>query len=343
MLILPPLLFHGAMHMDLAELKDNWKFIAMLAIPGVICSTFLIGIVLYKVWHIELLYALLFGALITPTDPVSVLTILKKAGAPKKLRTILEGESLFNDGTGVVLFTVILGLTMGNSHFELGDTVLEFLLVTGGGIIVGAVAGYVAYRAMKNIDDYLHEVAISVVLVFGTPLLAESLHCSGIIAIVVAGLIMGNYGRFYSMSQHTRESLDNFWAVIEFLINSILFLVIGIELQEISKADFLSYGGMIGLGFLTLLLARMIVTYPTVKLHKKFFKETIPSAWSHVLYWGGLKGSIPIALVVGLPTDFIYRKFFLTAAFMMVLFSLIIQGLTIRPLVQKLGLSEIQK
>jgi len=191
---------------------------------------------------------LLFGALITPTDPISVLAILKKAGAPKKLRTILEGESLFNDGTGVVLFTVILGLTAGNAHFNLGHTVLEFFLVTGGGTLIGAAAGYAAYRAMKNIDDHLHEVAISVVLVFGTPLLAEALHCSGIIAIVVAGLIMGNYGRLYSMSQHTRESLENFWEVIEFLINSILFLVIGIELQEIIKTDLLSYAGMIGLG-----------------------------------------------------------------------------------------------
>lgn len=338
-LILPPLLFRGAMYMDLAQLKDNWKLIAMLAIPGVVCSTVLIGAVIHQIWGIEFLYALLFGALITPTDPVSVLTILKRVGAPEKLRTILEGESLFNDGTGVVLFSVILGILTGHAHFGFGDTILKFFFVTGGGVAIGIIVGFVAYQIFKGIDDHLHEVALTVVLVFGTPLLAEALHCSGIIAVVVTGLIMGNYGRVCFMSEKTREALEIFWDVINFLLNSLVFLIIGIELQELSKSDLFSFGPIIGLGVVVVFVSRMIVVYPIVKIHNCFNKEKILPSWAHILLWGGLKGAIPIALVVGLPHDFAYRNLFLTAAFVIVLFSLVIQGLSMRPLVKRLGLA----
>jgi len=338
-LILPPLLFRGAMHMDLAQLKDNWKIIAMLAIPGVVFSTFAIGAVIHQIWGIGFLYALLFGALITPTDPISVLTILKKVGAPEKLRTILEGESLFNDGTGVIIFSVILGLVTGGTDLAIGYTVLKFILVTIGGTVIGGVVGFMAYRILKNIDDHLLEVAITVIMVFGTPILAEAFHCSGIIAVVVAGLIMGNYGRIYSMSAKTREALEIFWDVIDFLLNSLLFLIIGIELQEISGSNFFLFGFAIGASIFIVMLSRMIVVYPIVQLNNLINKEKISFSWTHVLFWGGLKGSIPIALVVGLPMDFPLRSLFLTAAFAIVLVSLIVQGLSMRPLVKRLGLS----
>jgi len=339
-LILPPLLFQGAMHMDLSRLKDNWKSISLLAVPGVVFSTLFIGFVLRYVWGIDFMYALLFGALITPTDPISVLAILKQVGAPERLRVILEGESLFNDGTGVVVFSVILGILTGHDHFQFGPTAMKFLMVTGGGTAVGALTGYIVYRILKNIDDHLLEVALTVVLVFGTPLLAESLHCSGIIAVVVAGLITGNYGRLYSMSGKTRETLETFWEVIDFIVNSLLFLVIGIALQEISGGDvrFL-WPGLIA-GIVVVIASRVMVVYPMVALHNRLPGEKIPQAWSHILFWGGLKGSIPMALVVGLPVIFPHRSFFLAAAFSVVLFSLVIQGLTIKPLVQYLKIME---
>ena len=340
-LILPPLLFHGAMHMDLERLKNNWKLIVMLAIPDVIFTTLFVGLLISQFWGIGILYALLFGALIAPTDPVSVLTILRKAGAPERLRTILEGESLFNDGTGVVIFIIVLGMITGGEHFGFGHAFGKFLMVTGGGILIGLACGYLAYRTLKNIDNHLHEVTITVVLCFGTPLLAEAFHLSGIIAVVVAGLIIGNYGKIYSMSEKTCDSLDNFWEVIEFLINSILFLVIGVELQVVTGSDLPILWKPIITAIGALLLARLVVVYPVVIIRNKISQREIPFQWAHILYWGGLKGSLSIALVVGLPLEFEYRDIFLSVAFAIVLFSLIFQGLTIKPLIRKLKLSGV--
>ncbi len=341
MLILPPLLFQGAMHMDLEQLRKNWKSIAMLAVPGVVCSTFLIGFLVQKLWGIELIYALLFGALITPTDPISVLSILKRVGAPERLRVILEGESLFNDGTGVVVFSVILGIITGHAHFDLGHTVWKFFMVAGGGTLVGLAVGYVAYHILRKLDDHLLEVALTVVVTFGTPLLAETFHLSGIIAVVVAGLIIGNYGRMYSMSTKTRETLETFWEVIDFIINSLLFLVIGMELQAVSGGTMMKLWPLIVGGIMVTLISRLIVVYPVVAIKNALTqREKIPWPWAHVLFWGGLKGSIPIALVVGLPINFMYREMFLTIAFGIVLFSLVIQGLTIKPMARCLGLAK---
>jgi len=337
-LILPPLLFYGALHMDLEHLRNHWKSIGMLAIPGVAISTLLIGFIIAQLWDIELIYALLFGALITPTDPISVLSILKKVNAPQRLRIILEGESLFNDGTGVVLFTIILGMITGGQNFQFGRTVGNFLIVTGGGAVLGTFLGYLTYRILKKLDDHLLEVAITVVLAFGTPLLAESLHLSGIIAVVVAGLIVGNYGKIYSMSAKTRQTLDSFWEVIDFIINSILFLVIGVELQVIRMEQMLQFAPAIGGGIFALLLSRLIVVYPVVWLRNKISREKIPGRWAHIFFLGGLRGSISIALVVGLPSHFIYRDLFLTVAFFIVLFTLVVQGLTMAPFVKALGL-----
>lgn len=339
-LILPPLLFHGAMHMDLEQLKKNWKPISMLAVLGVVLSTLLIGFLLNQFWRIEFIYALLFGALITPTDPVSVLSILKKIGAPQRLRVILEGESVFNDGTGVVVFSIILGIISGAKSFHLGDTLLTFLKVTGGGTLIGGVVGFLAYKLLKKINDHLLEVAITVVLTFGTPLLAEHFHFSGIIAVVVAGLIIGNYGRMYSMSEKTRETLETFWEVIEFIINSLLFLIVGLELQVIRSQSMTFPWLYIVYGILAVLVSRLFVVYPIVWIKNKISSRDLPWSWSHVLFWGGLKGSISIALVVGLPPEFKYREFFLTAAFSVVLFTLVVQGLSMRTVIRSLKLNK---
>ncbi len=338
-LLLPPLLFQGALHMDLERLKNNWRSILMLSIPGVVCSTLLIGFLLHRLWGIDLMYGLLFGALITPTDPISVLAILKRVGAPERLRVILEGESLFNDGTGVVIFSVILGMVTGCGSFELGHTVLEFLMVAGGGVVIGALLGYGVYRLLKKIENHLVEVTLTVVLAFGTPLLAEAFHFSGIIAVVVAGLVIGNYGRIFSMSEKTRDTVETFWEVIDFIINSLVFLVIGIELQVITLADFEHLWVPVLVGILAVLLARIVVVYPIMGILHKIGGASIPGSWAHVVFWGGLKGSIPIALVVGMSPSLEHRHLFLTASFAIVLVSLVFQGITMKPLIQRLGLS----
>jgi len=339
-IILPPLLFYGAMHMDLEQLRNNWRSISLLAIPGVVCSTFLIGFFVHQFIGLEWIAALLFGALITPTDPISVLSILKKVGVPERLRVILEGESLFNDGTGVVVFSLILGIVTGHQNFELGGTLLGFITVAGGGIVFGFFIGYCVYQILKKINNHLLEVTITVVLTFGTPLLAEHFHLSGIIAIVVAGMIIGNYGRVYSMSKTTRETLDTFWEVIDFIINSILFLVIGIELQVINFDKLISHWQPILVVISAVLISRGIVVYPIVWFKNKISKNDIPWPWAHVLFWGGLKGSISIALVVGLPSSFAHRELFLILAFSVVLFTLVFQALTMKSLIKYLKIKE---
>ena len=339
-LILPPLLFHGALHMDLSHLKENWRSIVLLAFPGVVITTLLIGLLAHHFLHIPFIYAMLFGAIVTPTDPISVLSILGRVGAPKRLRTILEGESLFNDGTGVVVFMIILEMIHSQAQFDLGYALTKFLMVTGGGTVIGIAVGVGAYHLLKRLDDHLLEVAITVVITFGTPLLAEAFHFSGIIAIVVAGMIIGNYGKIYSMSNKTRETLDSFWEVIEFVINSLLFLIIGLELQEIPQDHLRNLGMPIVIAILAVNAARGLVVYPVIWLRNKFGTNDIPWKWKHVLFWGGLKGSISIALVVGLPAEMPYREMFLVLAFGVVLFTLIVQGLTMKPLIQSLRLNE---
>ena len=337
-LILPPILFYGGMHLNLEHLKQDWKRIALLAIPGVVISALLVGYPLFYFWHIPLNYALLFGALISPTDPVSVLAIMKKIKAPERLRTILEAESLFNDGTGVVLFMVILTMIQNKEPLNLGHALFQFILVTGGGAMVGGLCGFLVHQLLKTIEDHLLEVTLTVVLAFGAPLLAESLHCSGIIAVVVAGLMMGK-GRLSCMSSKSRETIETFWEVIDFIMNSLIFLLIGIQLQVIGKNDLFEFKGLILIGVMAVLISRILIVYPTIYGFNQILKPSIPSTWNHVIFWGGLRGTIPIILMLQLP-EFQYRSLFLAATFGVVLFSIIIQGLTIEPLLKKFKLQQ---
>ncbi len=337
-LILPPILFQGGMHLNLDHLKNDWKLIGFLAVPGVILSTFLVGYPLHYFWHIPLDYALLFGALISPTDPVSVLAILKKIKSPERLRTTLEAESLFNDGTGIVLFMVILGMVQKHQSFNFPDALFQFLLVTGGGSLIGALCGYIIYKIMKPLKDPLLEVTLTVVLTFATPLLAESLHCSGIIAVVVAGLMLGKKQRD-NLTLKSRETIENFWEVIDFILNALIFLIIGVQLQIIGFNALLQFKGLVLIGILIVLLARIVVIYASVYGYNRIVKAPIPFSWNHILFWGGLRGTIPIILSLQLP-DSQYRPLFLTATFDIVLFSLLVQGLTIEPLLKKLKLQK---
>jgi len=340
-IILPPLLFLGGLNLDFHELRENFWRILTFSIPGVLISTFVIGYLLSYLLEMELIYGLLFGALITPTDPISVLAIFKDVGAPSRLRVIVEGESLFNDGTGVVIFTIILAIATGSSNPTVPSALLTFLKVSLGGGLIGFGLGYLAYRMLVIVDDHLLEVMITIVLAFGAFTVAELFHMSGVIAVVVAGLLIGNYGQEFSMSDSTREAVDIFWESIDFVVNSFLFLMIGLELQKLQKyniSELANYLTPILITVGVVIVARALSVYPLNAILRKNESQKIPPSWSHVFVWGGLKGSIPIALVLGLPKDIMYREDFIIISFGVVLFSLIGQSLTMKPLLKKLGI-----
>ncbi|MCZ6810586.1 MAG: cation:proton antiporter, partial [Planctomycetota bacterium] len=241
-LFLPPLLFQAGLHMDLDLLRRKAIPVTTLAIPGVVLSMLVTGFAISfflpdnavgsGVW----MAALLFGAMMAPTDPISVLATFKRAKAPEALRTLVEGESVFNDGTGVVLFLILFGAVVGGEPLSVADGVLEFVRVVGLGLVVGLGSGLIAFWLLKRLDDHMLENAITVVLVWGSFIIAEDfLEASGVIAVVVAGLIMGNYGSRLAMSKQTRETIHTFWESIDFIVNSMVFLLIGIELQYVAK------------------------------------------------------------------------------------------------------------
>jgi CPA1 family monovalent cation:H+ antiporter len=334
-IILPPLLFVGGLNLDFEEFKENlWRIFAF-SLPSVIISTFVVGYLLSRLLNMELIYGLLFGALISPTDPISVLAIFKEVGVPARLRTIVEGESLFNDGTGVVIFGIVLTIATGSSSPTVSSALLKFFKVSIGGAAIGFGLGYIAYRVLRILDDHLLEVTITIVLAFGAFTAAEIFHMSGVISVVVAGLLIGNYGHMFSMSEKTRETVEIFWESIDFVINSFLFLMIGLELQRYNFTDIQAFFIPTLITIAVVVLARAVSIYPLNALVNKITGEST-SNWSHIFVWGGLKGSIPIALVLVLPKTISYRKEFLVIAFGVVLFSLIIQSLTMKPLLNKL-------
>jgi CPA1 family monovalent cation:H+ antiporter len=354
-LFLPPLLFQAGLHIDLEHLQRKAVPVAILAIPGVLVSMVAVGLVIRLflpeavtaaggVW----LPALLFGAMLAPTDPISVLATFKQARAPRLLKTLVEGESLFNDGTGVVLFLILLGALLavaggGEPSLTIAGGVVEFVRVAGLGIVVGLGLGLIAFWLLRHLDDHVLENAITVVLVWGTFITAERLNVSGVIAVVVAGLIMGNYGSRLAMSKRTRETIDTFWESIDFIVNSIVFLLIGIELAqpEVGGAGKLLEPAVlltIGAVYVVSLVARGLVVYPLAF----FYGRHWPSGWKHVVFWAGLKGSIPLALVLGLPIEPLrsLREFLVPVVFGVVLVSLLLQGLSIPALIKAVDVGE---
>jgi len=323
LLFLPPLLFESALNMDLSHLRENFKTIGILAILGVLVSTVLIGLILHKLLGLPLEIALLFGAMISPTDPVSVLATFKALNAPKRLAVILEGESILNDGTAVVLFGIIYEMiTHGKLDILHGFT--EFVIVCLGGAIIGLALGYLTYRILAFIDDHLIEISITLILAYSSFLLAEYLHLSGVIAVVCAGLIIGNYGKLLSMSPSTRIVLTDFWSFVVFVINSIVFLLIGIDTQ----LGVFRHLNAIAVAIVAVLVARALVVYPTLAVFK------FPNSWKFVVFWGGLRGAIPVALALSL-SDIPYSDMLSSMVFGVVLFSLVFQGLTLELFVKR--------
>ncbi len=328
------LLFAGALHVDVVNLRSRALTIGTMASLGVVASTAIIGSVVWAASDlmgvtISLPWALVFGALISPTDPVAVLATLKAVKVPKGLKIVMTGETLFNDGVGVVLFAVLVHAATGD-EFGAFQVAEMFVVEAFGGAALGAVTGYVAYRAMRAIDDYSIEVLISLALVVGTYAIASRLIVSGPLAVVVAGLLVGSRGPRDALSEETQRYLFGFWTLVDEMLNSVLFLLIGLEVLVLRFEP--AFGWLMALAVPLVLVARLIaVSGPVLLLgmFRKFESGTIP-----VLTWGGLRGGISVALALSLPEG-AEKSALLAATYGVVLFSLIVQGLSLRAVIQR--------
>lgn len=331
------LLFAGALHVDFSFLRSQALAIGLMASVGVITSTFIVGTGLYYLSgmlgvQVPYIWALVFGALISPTDPVAVLSLLKSINVPAALEAKIAGESLFNDGVGVVVFVILLSIATATGDAEV--TILEigklFVVEAVGGALLGAVTGWIAYRAMSTMDEHMIEILLSLGIVAATYALALRFHLSGPIAVVITGLLIGNRGASVAMSEHTQKSMFSFWELIDEILNSVLFLLIGLEVLVISLDPSFAW-----LAFATIplvLFSRFIsVSGPILLLS---LKQTFSAGAIPVLTWGGLRGGISVALALSLPA-IAHKPLLLTCTYAVVLFSIIIQGLTVKFVVNR--------
>jgi CPA1 family monovalent cation:H+ antiporter len=344
LVFLPPLLFEGAATTDLEHFRTNLSHILVLAVVGLITAILLLGIVGHFAFGFPLLVSLLFAAMILPTDPVSVLALFEELGAPERLSVLVEGESLVNDGVGVVIFSTLFALVLesteaGTDLAELVtlDTIAaastDIVVASAGGAVVGLVAGLAVYQVMYRLDEHMTEIVLTLVLAYGSFLLAEhtlsdaigGYYFSGVIATVTAGLLIGNRGAEYAMSAQTKISVFNTWDTAAFLVNTLIFLLIG---AKTPIHQVLTHGRLILLAIPLVVLARAAVVYPLANIVNRFVNRPVPFDYQHIMVWGGLHGSIPIALVLGLPPNFPRLEELRAMVFGVAAFSLVVQGLT---------------
>ncbi len=333
--MLSVLLFAGAVHVDLSELAARKWAIGLMASVGVLTSTFLVGGTMWLLMNavgieIPFIWALLFGSLISPTDPVAVLGVLKTVKIPRLLEAKIAGESLFNDGVGVVVFTIILALAAGSGAEEIGvsEAVILFVVEAFGGAVLGAAAGYIAYLAMRVIDEHNLEVLITLALVSCTYAIALHLHISGPIAVVIAGLFIGNHGAKFAMSENTRRHVFQFWELGDEIFNSVLFLLIGLEVLVVGFRS--EFSLIVALAIPIVLASRFISVAIPISLLS--VREQFTEGAITILTWGGLRGGISVALALSLPESE-YKAPILACTYGVVVFSIIVQGLTMKPLV----------
>ena len=328
------LLFAGALHVDLERLSKQKWVITSLATIGLLISTFLVGVSSWWIlgvlgFHIDLIWCLLFGSLISPTDPIAVLAILKTASAPESLETKIAGESLFNDGVAVVVFIVLLSIAAGEGEATFAHIAMLFVEEAVGGVVFGLATGYLAFLMLRSVDNYTVEILITLALVTGGYALAGVIHVSGPIAMVVCGLLIGNHGRALAMSDRTREHLDTFWELVDEILNAVLFVLIGFEVLVLSFSSDIIIAGVIMI--FVILLARLISVGIPVTILRASHQFT--SGVISILTWGGLRGGISVALALSLPAGEA-RDIILPITYVVVVFSILVQGLTVGRLIK---------
>jgi CPA1 family monovalent cation:H+ antiporter len=335
------MLFAGALHVRLDDLAARKWTVTVLSTVGVLLSTAVVGLLTWGVLAVlgipaRLAYCLLFGALISPTDPIAVLAILRQAGVPKDTEVKIAGESLFNDGVGVVVFVGVLEVATGAAGFDLGHLAWLFLTEAVGGIAFGLAAGWVVYRLLRSVDNYQVEVLLSLALVAGGYALADRLHVSGPLAMVIAGLLIGNVGRAYAMSETTRENLDTFWELVDEVLNAVLFVLIGLEVLVITFTGPFLLAGVLAVP--AVLLARLVSVAAPAAVMRGW--ANYPQKTVRILTWGGLRGGISVALALSIPAEargekVAERDVLVVLTYVVVVFSILVQGLSIGPLVRR--------
>ena len=339
-LILPGLIFEAAFNLDVKEFTRNRLAIGSLAVPGVIVAIALTALIVTPMMNgLELdatfdwRYGLIFGALIAATDPIAVVGLFKRLHVPHRLSVLVEAESLLNDGTAVVFFTIILAF-VGGAATTVGALMMQFVIIVGGGALAGAALGVGATLVTRRIDEPVIEITLTVIAAYGSFVLAEHFHCSGVIATVVVGLLCGCWERRIGMSPTTRLAVESFWEYAAFALNSIVFLLMGFEVHV---ASLLASWREIGVAYLATFVARFGVIAAVVVLLRAT-GDRLPKSWSVVLTWGGLRGALSMVLALALPADYPHRQQLITMTFGVVLLTLLVQGLSMSVLLRRLGI-----
>ncbi len=343
-LFLPGLLFEAAFHLEFGKFWANKVAIHSLAVPGLVVSIALTAVLLTPVLDglhfvegFTLTDGLLFGALIAATDPIAVVALFKSLGAPKRLAVLVEGESLLNDGTAVVVFGLALSFALSGA-LGVPAAIVRFFVVVGLGGAIGALIGYAASKVIQQVDDAMIEITVTTIAAYGSFAVAEHFQVSGVIATVIAGMLCGNYGARTGMSPSTRIAVESFWEYVSFALNSIVFLLVGLE---VDLGTLLASAPAIVTAWLVALLARAaVIGIVTLALSRS--RERLKLSWAAVLTWGGLRGSLSMVLALSLPATFVHRQVLVTTTFGVVLISILLQGMTMPPLLRRLGLAGVQ-
>lgn len=339
-IFLPGLLFEAAFHINFGQFWRNRLTIFSLAVPGVIAATALTTVILTPVADVldyvqnfDWRYALVFGALIAATDPIAVVAMFKELGAPKRLSVLIEGESLLNDGTGIVFFTLSLSVALG-MRTTVGGLAVDFFRIAGFGLLIGGMIGLVVSQVTKQINDPMIEITLTTIAAYGAFVAAEHFGYSGVIATVTAGMVCGNYGTRVGMSPSTRLAVESFWKYVAFALNSIVFLLIGFEVHI---TDLAASWQMILVAYLAVTVGRALVIFGVSSLIRNS-RERIPWSWSVIMTWGGLRGALPMVLALSLPRSFPHRELLVTMTFGVVIISILVHGLTVSRFLAWLGI-----
>jgi monovalent cation:H+ antiporter, CPA1 family len=364
---LPALLFEGAWNAKLSLLRENWRAIFFLAGPGLLLSLVIIAATLHILDQLDWITALLLAAILSPTDPVAVLGLFRQLHVNERLSSIIEGESLFNDGMAGSLYQAFLALVLLSFHGQaptglaaLGNGLLLFVMEAGGGLVFGALAGFLISRGLRRIDEPVLETTITLLSAYGIYWAANELHLSAIVAVIVASFVLGNYGRAIGMSERTRSDVDTFWRMLAFLGNALIFLLIGVQFHPFARqflagpelATWLVALVAIGVVLLARFVLVLVLTLRSwVRLPRKtalpflapLVKQPLPHAWQLIVFWSGLRGALSLALVLALPLEVPSREVLVVSIYAVVLFTLLIQGLSIRWVLHSALLSSARK